>query len=70
VPFVTIGAGSTIMQGETETSINYGLGTYVFLHKRAACCFEFRNYGFDSGVSDARRDNMNFEFSVGATLLF
>jgi len=70
VPFLTIGAGSTIMQGETETSLNYGLGTEVFVQKRLACRFEFRNYGFDSGSSEARRDNMNFEFSVGATLLF
>ncbi|MGD8415246.1 MAG: SH3 domain-containing protein, partial [Candidatus Latescibacterota bacterium] len=25
VPFLTVGAGSTIMQGQTETSINYGI---------------------------------------------
>jgi len=31
--------------------------------------FEFRNYLFDSGVSETRRDNLNFEFSVGVTYL-
>ncbi len=69
VPFVTGGAGSTIMQGETETSINYGLGADFFVKKSTAVRFEFRNYMFDSGVSETRRDNMNFEFSVGVTYL-
>ena len=70
VPFLTIGAGSSIMQGETESSINYGIGTNAFIRKNAALRFEFRNFLFDSGTSSARRDNMNFEFSVGTTFLF
>ena len=69
VPFVTVGAGSSIMQGETEMSINYGLGTDFFINKSTEVRFEFRNYQFDSGVSETRNDNMNFEFSVGLTYL-
>ena len=67
VPFLTIGAGSSIMQGQTETSLNYGIGTNFFVQQKLACRFEFRNYSFDSGSSNARRDNTNFEFSVGVS---
>jgi len=70
VPFLTIGAGSSIMQGQTETSINYGIGTNFFVRKQWAVRFEFRNYAFDSGSSTTRRDNTNFEFSVGASYFF
>jgi outer membrane beta-barrel protein len=70
VPFVTVGAGSSIMQGQTESSINYGVGINFFVQKALAARFEFRNYTFDSGSSSARRDNTNFEFSVGTTFLF
>jgi len=69
VPFATGGAGSSIMQGETETSLNYGIGADFFVKKSTAVRFEFRNYLFDSGVSETRRDNLNFEFSVGVTYL-
>lgn len=69
VPFATGGAGSSIMQGETETSFNYGIGADFFVKKSTAVRFEFRNYMFDSGVSETRRDNLNFEFSVGVTYL-
>lgn len=67
VPFLTFGAGSSIMQGQTETSINYGLGSNFFLDRSLAFRFEFRNYSFDFGSSNARRENTNFEFSVGTT---
>lgn len=70
VPFLTVGAGSAIMEGETESSINFGIGSNVFVGKNLAIRFEFRNFLFDSGTSDARRDNQNFEFSVGTTFLF
>lgn len=69
VPFVTGGAGSSIMQGETETSFNFGVGADFFVKKSTAVRFEFRNYLFDSGVSETRRDNQNFEFSVGLSYL-
>jgi len=65
VPFLTGGVGSSIMQGETETSVNYGIGSKFFLQQTMAFRFEFRNYSFQSGTADAKRDNTNFEFSVG-----
>jgi outer membrane beta-barrel protein len=70
VPFLTGGGGSSIMQGETEASYNFGAGCDFFARKTAAFRFEFRTYNFDSGVSESRRDNTNFEFSVGSTFLF
>lgn len=69
VPFLTGGAGSSIMRGQTETTFNYGIGTDLFLKKSTAVRFEFRDYNFKSGTADARRKNMNFEFSVGASFL-
>jgi hypothetical protein len=70
VPFLTLGAGSAIMQGETEASYNYGAGIYFFVKKMIAARFEFRDYRFESGADNARRENTNFEFSVGTTFLF
>lgn len=70
VPFVTGGAGSSIMQGSTEASYNFGLGCDTFIKKTAAVRFEFRNYSFQSGNAESRRENTNFEFSVGTTFLF
>ena len=70
VPFVTLGVGSAIMQGETETAINYGAGINFFVKQKVAFRFEFRNYRFDSGASNARRNNTNYEFSVGTSIFF
>jgi len=70
VPFLTGGAGSSIMQGRTEASYNFGAGCDFFARKTVAFRFEFRDYNFDSGASETRRDNTNFEFSVGSTFLF
>jgi outer membrane beta-barrel protein len=70
VPFITGGAGSSIMEGSTEASYNFGLGCDTFVRKTVAVRFEFRDYTFESGTSEARRENTNFEFSVGTTLLF
>lgn len=70
VPFLTLGAGSNIMQGETETAINYGAGINFFVKQKVAFRFEFRNYRFDYGTSTARRDNTNYEFTVGTSLFF
>jgi outer membrane beta-barrel protein len=70
VPFVTGGLGSTVMQGETEPSFNYGAGANVFMSKRVALRFEFRAYQFDSGFGEARRTNNNVEFTMGSSLLF
>ena len=70
VPFVTFGAGSTIMQGETESGFNYGAGATMYVKKRIAVRWEFRSYQFASGAEEARRDNKNLEFSMGTTVLF
>ena len=70
VPFVTVGVGSTIMQGETESALNWGAGTYLYLTKRVAMRWEFRSHQFDSGLGEARRKNNNVEFSMGTSLLF
>ena len=70
VPFVTGGAGSSIMQGSTEASYNFGIGCDTFIKKTAAVRFEFRDYTFSSGNAESRRENTNFEFSVGTTFLF
>jgi outer membrane beta-barrel protein len=70
VPFLTVGVGSAIMQGETEGSWNYGAGINFFVRQKTAARFEFRNYLFDSGASNARRGNSNFEFSVGVSHFF
>jgi len=70
VPFITGGGGSSIMQGSTEASYNFGAGCDTFIKKTVAVRFEFRNYNFDSGADETRRENTNFEFSVGTTLLF
>ncbi|MCI0451629.1 MAG: outer membrane beta-barrel domain-containing protein [Candidatus Latescibacteria bacterium] len=70
VPFVTGGAGSSIMEGETETTFNWGVGLDFFVKKHTALRFEFRNYMFESGVSSqARQDYQNFEFGVGISYL-
>jgi outer membrane beta-barrel protein len=70
VPFVTVGVGSSIMQGETEPSLNFGAGTELFLSKRMAMRWEFRTYRFDSGSPGARLSNHNVEFTLGTTYLF
>jgi outer membrane beta-barrel protein len=69
VPFLTAGAGSAIMRGQTETSYNYGAGIYFFVHRSLAFRFEFRSYRFESGSSDGRT-NTNLEFGVGNTFFF
>lgn len=70
VPYATFGVGSTIMEGETEPSINYGVGVQMFMSKRWAMRWEVRTYQFESGSEDARRDNNNLEFSIGTSMLF
>jgi outer membrane beta-barrel protein len=70
VPFVTGGVGSTIMQGKSEPSFNYGAGTTLFLSKRTAMRWEVRNHRFESGSENARRRNNNVEFSLGTALVF
>jgi len=70
VPYATFGVGSTIMEGQSEPSINYGLGVQMFMSKKWSMRWEVRNYSFDSGSDEARRENNNLEFSIGTSMLF
>jgi outer membrane beta-barrel protein len=70
VPFATVGVGSSIMQGRSETSFNYGAGTTMFLSKRTGMRWEARDYVFHSGADNARRTHNNIEFSIGSLVLF
>jgi outer membrane beta-barrel protein len=70
VPFVTGGAGSSIMQGRSELSFNYGAGTMLYLSKKNAMRWEVRSYRFTSGSDDARQTNTNIAFTLGTSLLF
>jgi|GEM_PF-1442364 len=69
VPYATGGLGSSILRGETETSWNVGAGVLCFVKKKVAMRWEFRNYRFQSGSEDARRDNSNYTFTMGTTFL-
>lgn len=69
VPFLTFGTGSAIMQGQTETAMNYGAGINFFVKQSLAFRFEFRTYTFNT-ESVGGRDNTNFEFTVGNTYYF
>lgn len=70
VPYATFGVGSTIMEGESEPSLNYGVGVQMFMSQRWAMRWEVRAYTFESGSEDARRENNNLEFSIGTSMLF
>jgi outer membrane beta-barrel protein len=70
VPYLTIGAGNSIMEGSTESTLNYGAGLDFFVKRTTAVTFEFRHYGLSSGSASARRENSNFEFSVGTSFYF
>lgn len=70
VPFATVGVGSSIMQGRSESSFNYGAGTTLFLSKRTGMRWEARDYVFYSGSDNARQRHHNVEFSLGSLLLF
>jgi outer membrane beta-barrel protein len=63
VPYVVGGAGSSILQGRSESSFNFGAGTTLFLSKRTAMRWEVRNYVFEFGSDAARRTNNNIEFT-------
>lgn len=70
VPFATVGVGSSIMQGRSETSFNYGAGTTLFLSKRTGMRWEVRDYVFHTGTDNARKLHHNIEFSLGSLMLF
>ena len=70
VPFVTAGVGSSIMQGDTETSFNFGAGTQLFLSKHSAMRWEVRDHQFKFGSGASRRTDNNIEFTLGSAVLF
>ncbi|MEZ5064477.1 MAG: outer membrane beta-barrel domain-containing protein [bacterium] len=69
VPYLSAGGGAQIMQGETEPGWNWGGGINFFVQKHTAVRWEFRNYRFDSGNDQSRRQNNNYTFTVGTTFL-
>src|SRR5262249_41649866 len=70
VPFVTGGAGSSLMQGRSELRFNYRAGTMLYLSKPNPLRWEVRSYRFTSGSDDARQTNTNIAFTLGTSLLF
>jgi outer membrane beta-barrel protein len=70
VPYLTAGVGSSIMQGETEPTLNFGAGTTLFVSKRVATRWEVRGFRFESGPDQARVTNNNVEFALGTMFLF
>jgi hypothetical protein len=70
VPYLTVGTGSSIMEGMTEASLNYGAGINFFVKRQTAVAFDFRSYRMSTGSAEARRDNANYAFTVGLSHLF
>ena len=70
VPFVSAGVGSSIMQGDTETSFNFGAGTQLFLSRHSAMRWEVRDHQFKFGSGASRRTDNNIEFTLGSSVLF
>lgn len=69
VPYVAAGAGSTLLQGRSESTTSFGAGTLLFIGKRSAMRWEARDLRFHSGTARARRQNNNIEFSFGTSIL-
>jgi outer membrane beta-barrel protein len=70
VPYVTAGAGATVMLGRSEPGVNFGAGTTLFFSRRSAMRWEVKDYRFSSGPDKARVDNNNIEFTLGTEYLF
>jgi|SRR6267378_4271187 len=70
VPYLSGGAGATLMLGRAETAINFGAGVRLFLSKRTAMRWEVKDYRFNSGSDSARLTNNNIEFTLGTEHLF
>jgi outer membrane beta-barrel protein len=70
VPYVSGGVGTTLMQGESEPSYNFGGGVNVYLSKRTALRWEVRDYRFETGAKNSRRVNNNLEYTLGSVVLF
>lgn len=70
VPYVSVGAGSTLMLGRSEPSFNYGAGTRLFLSRRAAMRWDVRDYRFSHHTGTHAVRNDNIEFTLGSEILF
>ncbi len=70
VPYVSAGAGSTLLLGRSEPAFNFGAGTRLFLSRRAAMRWDGRDYRFThhTGTHPIRNDNI--EFTLGSEILF
>ncbi|MFN8588641.1 MAG: outer membrane beta-barrel domain-containing protein [Candidatus Eisenbacteria bacterium] len=70
VPYVSAGAGSTLLLGRSEPAFNFGAGTRMFLSRRAAMRWDVRDYRFThhTGTHPVRNDNI--EFTLGSEILF
>ena len=70
VPYLSVGLGSNIMEGESEPAWNFGAGTTLFLSRSAAVRWEVRAYRFDTGAANARQSHDNVELTLGYVYLF
>ncbi|MCA9729438.1 MAG: SH3 domain-containing protein, partial [Candidatus Eisenbacteria bacterium] len=70
VPYLVGGVGSSIYLGRSESALDFGGGTMLFVSKTTAVRWELRSYQFHTGTDQARRMSHNVEFSIGSTLLF
>jgi len=69
VPYLCGGVGSTIMQGNSEPTVNIGIGTMLYFGRKTAMRWEVRNYRFTSGDEDSRNSNSNYQFIIGTSFL-
>lgn len=70
VPYVVGGGGSSIMEGRSEVTYNFGAGTMLFLSRTTAMRWEVRSYNFTFGTDNARTSSSNIAFTLGTSLLF
>ncbi|MFN0150269.1 MAG: outer membrane beta-barrel domain-containing protein [bacterium] len=68
-PFLIGGIGSSLFDGRSESSVNYGGGAMIFVRKSLALRWDLRNYRFRSGAGSARRTNNNISVTIGTSLL-
>jgi outer membrane beta-barrel protein len=70
VPYLAAGAGSAILLGRSEPSVDVAAGTRLFLSRRTAMRWEVRDHRMRTGSDDARRTHHNIEFTLGTEFLF
>lgn len=70
VPYVGVGAGSTLLLGRSEPAFNYGAGVRLFLSRRSAMRWDVRDYRFTHHTGSHEIKNDNIEFTLGSEILF